>query len=96
MTKAEVITRVSRSTGIEKLLVSKATECFMDIVKESLSKGEPVYIRGFGSFVLKKRAKKIARNIRRNTAMEVPAHYIAVLKPSKEFSDAVKNVKIKE
>jgi DNA-binding protein HU-beta len=96
MTKSEVLTRVGRNTGIEKLLVQKVSESFLEVIKESLSKGENVYIRGFGSFALKKRAKKLARNIRRNTALIVPEHYIVTLKPSKQFMDDVKKLKVKQ
>jgi DNA-binding protein HU-beta len=96
MTKAEVLTRVNRNTGIEKLLVQKSIESFLEVVKNSLSSGEPVFVRGFGSIVLKKRARKLARNIRKNTAIMVPEHYIVALKPCKDFADEVKKLKVKE
>ena len=97
MTKAEALAKVAKKTGIEKLLVQKSVETFLDVVRGSLSAGEPVFVRGFGSFILKKRAKKIARNIRKNTAMVVPEHYVAALKPVKDFADDIKtNVKVKK
>jgi DNA-binding protein HU-beta len=97
MTKSEVLSKVSKNTGIEKSLTQKAVESFLEVVKDSLCKGEPVFARGFGSFILKKRAKKVARNITKNTAVIVPEHYIVALKVSKDFSDKVKaNVKVKK
>jgi DNA-binding protein HU-beta len=97
MTKSEVLNKVAKNTGIEKLLVQKSVENFLDVVKDAFSKGEPVFARGFGSFVLKKRAKKTARNIRKNTAVVVPEHYVVALKVAKDFADKVKaNVKTKK
>ena len=90
MRKADLITKISEKTGIAKVDVLVAMEAFFKEAKESLKKGENVYIRGFGSFVVKKRAKKIGRNIKKNIAIEIPEHYIPVFKPAKVFAESVK------
>ena len=90
MTKADIIREISQSTGIEKVIVEKAVEAFMETVKVSLTGGSNVYLRGFGSFIVKKRAEKTARNISKNTTIVVPAHSIPSFKPAKEFVDQVK------
>ncbi|HCS20186.1 MAG: HU family DNA-binding protein [Bacteroidia bacterium] len=90
MTKAEVINEIVNRTGIGKAEVQQTMETFFKVMKTSMIEGNNVYFRGFGSFVLKKRAKKIARNISKNTAMEIPAHYIPKFKPAKTFADKVK------
>ncbi len=96
MTKADIITKISDETGIEKVAVRQAVESFMKNVKESLSNNENVYLRGFGSFIVKKRAQKTGRNISKNTTMIIPAHNIPSFKPSKVFvEDVKKNVKVK-
>ena len=81
MTKAEIVNEVAKATGIEKIAVQTVVEAFMESVKGSLAKGEPVYLRGFGSFIIKHRAEKAARNITRNTTMTIPAHDIPAFKP---------------
>jgi DNA-binding protein HU-beta len=91
MTKADIVNEVSKSTGIEKLAVQKAVEAFMETVKDSLVDGKNVYLRGFGSFVVKKRAEKTARNISRNTTIIIPSHNIPSFKPAKTFVSKVKN-----
>lgn len=91
MTKAEVISIVADKTGLDKVSVSVALEGFFDAVKDSLAEGEAIYVRGFGSFVNKKRAAKKARNISKNITVEVPEHFIPSFKPSKEFSEQVKS-----
>ena len=97
MTKAEIITEISNKTGIEKVDVQEAIEAFFKVVKNSMVNGENVYVRGFGSFVVKKRAKKTARNISKNTTVVIPAHYIPAFKAAKTFADRVKrNVKMAE
>ncbi|MCL4481724.1 MAG: integration host factor subunit beta [Bacteroidetes bacterium] len=94
MTKADVVKKVSEDTGIEKVTVEKAVEAFMETVKESLTKGDNVYLRGFGSFIVKKRASKVARNISKNTTVIVPEHFIPSFKPADTFVEQVKeNVK---
>ena len=91
MTKADIVSEISKSTGIEKVTVQKAVESFMDTVRESLISGQNVYLRGFGSFVTRKRAAKTARNISENTTIVIPEHSIPAFKPSREFLDQVKN-----
>lgn len=76
---------------MEKIAVQKVIECFMDSVKNSLEKGDNVYLRGFGSFIVKERAEKTARNISKNTTIVIPAHKIPAFKPAKVFVDMVKN-----
>ncbi|MBO5850295.1 MAG: integration host factor subunit beta [Paludibacteraceae bacterium] len=94
MTKAEIVNQISESTNIDKLSVLQTVEAFMEVVKESLAKGEDVYLRGFGSFIVKQRAEKTARNISKQTSIIIPAHKIPAFKPAKVFVEAVKeNVK---
>ena len=90
MTKADIIKEISQNTGIEKVMVEKAVEAFMETIKDSLTGGSNVYLRGFGSFIVKKRAEKTARNISKNTTIIVPAHNIPSFKPAKEFVAQVK------
>ncbi|MFV0522421.1 MAG: HU family DNA-binding protein [Mangrovibacterium sp.] len=91
MTKADIVNEISKNTGIEKSIVLQAVEAFMDSVKDSMAKGRNIYLRGFGSFVVKKRAQKTARNITKNTAIVIPEHFIPSFKPSKTFLEQVKN-----
>ncbi len=94
MTKADIVNEISKNTGIEKVAVQKTVEAFMETVKNSLQNGENVYLRGFGSFVIKQRAEKTARNISKNTTIIIPAHNIPSFKPAKSFvSEVKKNVK---
>ncbi len=94
MRKADLVTAISEKTGVPKVDVLVALETFFKEVKGALSEGENVYIRGFGSFVVKKRAKKIGRHIKKNIAIEIPEHYIPAFKPAKTFVEQVKeNVK---
>ena len=90
MTKIEIVKEVSKNTGIEANTVMAVVEGFMEAVKGSMAKGENVYLRGFGSFVVKKRAQKTARNISKNTTIIIPEHNIPVFKPSKAFTLSVK------
>ena len=91
MTKAEIVNEISKKTGIDKATVLTAVEAFMESVKESLIQNEDnVYLRGFGSFILKKRAKKTARNISKNTTIIIDEHNIPAFKPAKVFVDAIK------
>ncbi|NNM95293.1 MAG: integration host factor subunit beta [Bacteroidia bacterium] len=90
MTKAEIVKEISRETGIERSNVEKTIEAFMSTVKNHLIKNESVSLRGFGNFILKRRAAKIARNISKNTSIHLPAHYIPAYKPSKKFAEKVK------
>ncbi len=91
MTKAEIVNEISRSTGVDKADVLETVEKFMEVVKDSLAHDENVYLRGFGSFIIKVRQEKIARNISQNTAVVVPEHKIPAFKPSKVFMDQVKD-----
>ena len=90
MTKAEIVNEVAKTTGIEKAQVLAVIEEFVGVVKGSLIAGNPVYMRGFGSFIIKHRAQKAARNITRKTTMTIPAHDIPAFKPAKTFVSAVK------
>lgn len=91
MTKAEIVNEVAKATGIEKVTVQTVVEATMESVKSSIIKGNPVYLRGFGSFIIKHRAQKAARNITKQTTMTIPEHDIPAFKPSKSFVNAVKN-----
>ena len=93
MTKAEIVNEVAKTTGIEKTQVLAVIEEFTNVVKGSVIDGEPVYLRGFGSFIIKHRAEKAARNITRKTTMTIPAHDIPAFKPAKSFVNAVKDKK---
>lgn len=96
MTKAEIVTEIANKTGIEKVTVQATVEAFMEAIKNSMANGENVYLRGFGSFTIKKRAEKTGRNISRNTTIIIPAHNIPAFKPAKTFVIEVKdNVKVK-
>ncbi len=90
MTKADIVSEIAKQTGVEKVLIQDVVEAFMDEVKESLAKGENVYLRGFGSFIIKKRATKVARNISKNTTIVIPEHNIPAFKPAKTFAQKVK------
>ncbi len=90
MRKADLVTAISEKTGVPKVDVLVTLETFFKEVKNTLSDGENVYIRGFGSFVIKKRAKKIGRHIKKNVAIEIPEHYIPSFKPAKIFVEQVK------
>lgn len=90
MTKAEIVNDISKKTGIDKATVLTTVEAFMSSVKGSIENGENVYLRGFGSFILKKRAKKTARKISKNTTIIIPEHNIPAFKPAKTFVNSVK------
>ncbi|HKL95852.1 MAG TPA: HU family DNA-binding protein [Paludibacteraceae bacterium] len=90
MTKADVVNEIAKNTGISKDDVLKTVEAFMETVKTSLTREENVYLRGFGSFIVKRRAKKTARNISKNTTIIIPEHNIPAFKPSKEFAAKLK------
>ncbi|MGB1039498.1 MAG: HU family DNA-binding protein [Flavobacteriales bacterium] len=96
MTKAEIVEQISSDTGIDKSTVLKTVESFMDTVKSNMTSGKNVYLRGFGSFIIKKRAKKTGRNISKNTSVVIPAHNIPSFKPARDFAnDVKKKVKVK-
>ena len=95
MTKAEIVSKISDKSGLNKNEVQLIVENFMDEVLNSLKDGQNVYLRGFGSFIIKTRAEKTGRNISKNTTLKIPAHNIPVFKPAKVFVDTVKdNVKV--
>lgn len=97
MRKADLINRISEKTGIPKVDVLVALESMFKEIKHTLAEGENIYIRGFGSFIVKKRAAKIGRNIKKNVAVAIPEHFIPAFKPSREFIQEIKSsTKIKE
>jgi DNA-binding protein HU-beta len=90
VTKAEVISQIADKTGIDKADVIVTVEALFSVIKNSMSEGENIYVRGFGSFINKKRARKIARNISKNTAIVIDEHYIPSFKPAKVFLEKIK------
>ena len=90
MTKADIVSEIAKSTGVEKVQVQAIVEAFMESIKTSLTQKNNVYLRGFGSFIVKKRAKKVARNISKNTTITIPEHHIPAYKPAKSFAAKVK------
>ena len=92
MTKADIVNEIAKSTGVEKVQVQQIVEAFMESVKDSLAENNNVYLRGFGSFIIKKRATKVARNISKNTTITItiPEHNIPAFKPAKSFVAKVK------
>lgn len=90
MTKAEIVSEIAKSTGIDKSTVLTTVEKFMETVKDSLANDQNVYLRGFGSFIVKTRSQKTARNISKNTTIIIPEHKIPAFKPAKVFMDQVK------
>ena len=90
MTKADIVSEIAKKTGVEKNQIQTIVEAFMEEVKGSLAKEENVYLRGFGSFIIKKRAEKVARNISKNTTITIPAHNIPAFKPAKSFTAKIK------
>ena len=90
MTKADIVSSISDQLGIDKTDVQATVESFMKEIKDSLEGGENVYLRGFGSFIIKTRAEKTGRNISKNTAVKIPAHNIPAFKPAKIFTNSVK------
>ena len=91
MTKADIVNEIVQETGLDKNEALKAVEAFMNSIKGSLSKGQNVYLRGFGSFIVKERAEKTGRNISKNTTIIIPAHKIPSFKPAKTFVEEVKS-----
>jgi DNA-binding protein HU-beta len=94
MTKQDLVNQIAQKIKSEKTIVGNTVEAFMEIVKDNMSKGENIYLRGFGTFEVKKRAKKTARNITKGTAVIVPEHFIPAFKACDEFKEAVKKIKI--
>lgn len=94
MTKADIVNEIAKRTGVDKTSVLSTVESFMDVVKDSLANDENVYLRGFGSFIVKRRAEKTARNISKNTTIIIPEHNIPAFKPAKKFVEQVKEIKV--
>ena len=90
MTKAEVIAEIASQTGIDKGDVTTTVEAFFKVVKNKMAEGENIYVRGFGSFVNKKRARKVGRDISKNTSITIDEHYVPSFKPSKTFVEKIK------
>jgi DNA-binding protein HU-beta len=90
MRKADIVSAIAEKTGIAKVDVLQTLENFFSEVRDTMGKGENVYIRGFGSFVIKKRAAKTGRNIKRNKTVQIPEHFVPAFKPAKIFTDHVK------
>lgn len=90
MTKADIVKEIARQTGIEKTVVLEVVEAMMERIRTSMINGEEVFLRGFGSFIIKRRAEKVARNISKNTTIVVPAHNIPAFKPAKSFQEKIK------
>lgn len=90
MTKADIVNEIAEKTGVEKVAVQATVEAFMNSIKGSLESGQNVYLRGFGSFIIKERAEKTGRNISKNTTIIIPAHNIPSFKPAKTFVEGVK------
>jgi len=96
MKKAEIVTDIVKATGQEKVVVEAMVEAIMATIKESMANGENIYLRGFGTFLLKKRAVKTGRNISKGTSVKIPEHFIPAFKPAREFAAVVKlKVKVK-
>jgi DNA-binding protein HU-beta len=96
MTKAELVNQISEKTGVEKLVALNIVEATMEVIKDTMIGGENVYLRGFGSFTVKRRAKKLGRIISKNTTIVIPEHSIPAFKPAKTFSTRIKNTQLKK
>ena len=92
MTKADIVNEIAEKTGVERTIVLNTVESFMKVVKNNMTQGKNIYLRGFGTFLCKKRAAKIGRNIKKNIAVHIPEHYIPAFKPAKEFIAEVKKL----
>ena len=92
MTKADLVLEIHEKTGIEKVEIRSTIDEVIKTIRTSMEKGENVYMRGFGSFIIKKRAQKLGRNISKNTTIVIPEHNVPVFKPAKEFVDEVKKL----
>ena len=90
MTKADIVNEIVKNTGVEKISVLNSVESFMKIIKNHMIEGEDIFLRGFGTFIVKKRAQKTGRNIKKKTTIIIPAHYIPAFKPAKIFAEKVK------
>jgi DNA-binding protein HU-beta len=95
MTKQDLVTEISKKTSVPKEQVSNTVEAFMEVIKTSMANNQNIYFRGFGTFEVKKRAKKTARNISKGTTVVIPEHLTPTFKPCDEFKDMVKTIKVK-
>ena len=95
MTKQDLVNDISRKTGTGKIAVSKTIEALMETIKASMINNQNIYLRGFGSFIVKKRTKKTARNIAKKTTIIIPEHFVPAFKPAKEFMDKIRSKKVK-
>ena len=93
MTKAVLVASIAKKTGIPKVDILVIIEAFCKEVKTSLTQGEPIYMRGFGSFIIKKRAAKTGRNLKKNVSVNIPKHFAPVFKPAREFTLDIKKIK---
>ncbi|MBH18884.1 MAG: integration host factor subunit beta [Crocinitomicaceae bacterium] len=91
MTKADLVSEITEKTGVEKIAVQAIVESLMTSIIDAMETGENVYLRGFGSFVVKKRAEKTGRDISKNTTIIIPEHFVPTFKPAKTFVEGVKN-----
>ena len=91
MTKADLVSEITEKTGVEKIAVQATVESLMTTIIDAMESGENVYLRGFGSFVIKKRAEKTGRDISKNTTLIIPEHFVPTFKPTKTFVNGVKN-----
>ena len=91
MTKADLVSEITDKTGVEKIAVQATVESLMATIIDAMESGENVYLRGFGSFVIKKRAEKTGRDISKNTTLIIPEHFVPTFKPAKTFVNGVKN-----
>lgn len=96
MTKAELVKQIAAQTGIENAVVLTVVESMMESIKGNMAQGNDIFLRGFGSFILKKRAEKTARNISRNTSLIIPSHNIPFFKPCPEFKKMVEDTPVEE
>jgi DNA-binding protein HU-beta len=94
MTKNDIINEIAENTGLDKITVQKTVEALLETIKDSLSKDNNVYLRGFGSFIVKRRAEKTARNISKNTTIIIPEHFVPGFKPAKSFVNKVVRISI--
>jgi len=91
MTKADIVSGIAKSTGIDRTTVLSVVEAFMDAVITAMTEGKNVFLRGFGSFVVRKRAKKAARDIQNEVTIIIPERNVPTFKPSQSFAEKVRN-----
>ena len=94
MTKSELVNEIAIKTGLDKIIVQETVETFFRVVKNSMAGGNNIYLRGFGTFQVKRRAAKVARNLQKNTVLSIEEHFVPKFKPSKEFMDSVRHAQV--